>query len=550
MQQLYAKWLARPLVTGHCTACGETCDGPFCTERCGQHFQALAQHHQRGVMALGVPPLAMPPVGGKRLLELDPENAAVWDALPDDLTVALLEVSFPRRETSLIHFDALKRFRAVSGRFAALIDAQIYPRMTRLPPEFELTLTDARLAPFVGLERLHLDSDKSTVSDLTRHTRLQRLSLKGDEHNIVLPMLVVLPRLVRLKLVGYGRSFGHSNRAKAAQTMQWLGAQLQSLTMVGGISAIVHTYVRNNGLAAFTALRRLRLARTLVMDDTHLAQLTALETLVLGTQPNEDNDRGTLHTDASLSALINLTALTLHSPRPGITAAGLSHLSQLRRLAFSHNDQIDDDALQHLGELRELRVQAGGHISDVGLAALPRLAVLEVREDNDFTSNGLARLTALTSLSTSSARLDDRALPPGNALRKLALRYDSYVSREGLRRCSALHSLDLYRAEGMSSSAFLDAHEWLPSLRWLRVKEGADDGRMHGHLRQDVVQDRAVLYEVRTDAGVVQRRLRDHLPVGCYVVVRFAPSYRVVERVNGAARVVEFDEDDDEEWPF
>lgn len=526
MHRLYRNLLARPLVSGECAFCTRPCDEHFCRERCQSHFAALQNHYPTFMALAGNEGVV---VGGKRLLELDPADDDMWRQMPEDLVVALLEASFPRRETDARQFDALARFRRVSEWFAELIDTQIYARMTRLPRKIERKLDDTRLAPFVSLERLYLQSSTAVTREaVARLTRLERLSLEGDNHPVDVELMVTLPRLVRLKLHHY---YGRGER----YLMHQLATRLQSLTVSRGTWAVLSQYVRQRadaGVPAFPALRRLRLGRTMVMPPERLAMHTALETLILGQQRYEEDELiEHRQTDAGLSTLTNLTALTLHS-RHQITSDSLSRLTRLQRLTMGNNWQIGDDALRTLTDMRELRLQAGSFpgLTDATLAVMPLLRVLEVDTDDiGMTNSGVAAL-GLVSLMI-DYHFDDRALSP--QLRELTLRYTKHVSREGLRRCTALQSLDLVWDNRLRPSAFMDAYEWLPTLRRLRVATGPSDG----------FDPDEVLYNVYTDTGKEKRRVQDHLPVGCYVEFD-RRAFRIVGRVQGRAQIVELGEVD------
>lgn len=523
MQQLYARFLERPLCAGHCVTCDETCVDQFCSKRCESNFAVLSGHHQS--MSLGLP------VGGKRLLEAD--NEALWDSLPDDLAMALLDASFPRRETNWPQFRSLARFRAMNHRYARLVE-QIYAYMTRLPRGVEKKLDDTQLALFPGLQRLWLPEDTDvTAEGLMRLPRLARLALNGT-NPITMRVVVTLPSLVRLKLHNY-------NLLVAMGVFSQLRDKLRSLTVIGDWRwADARPVIRDNDIASFTALQRLKLSNVSFVSDAQLAQLTGLQTLVLGHRVNEQDDRGVLHTDAALSALTGLTDLTLHSPRPGITGAGLGYLTGLQRLVLGNNRQIDDVALQGLGNLRELRLKVFdgfNRITDAGLQALPLLSTLEL-SGGDVTNAGVTHLTGLTKLILyHNSKIDDRALAPLARLHTLTLRGKTHITREGLRRCKALRRLDVYTAVGMRAIAFLDAYEWLPTLRRLRVGAG---------YRRQMVDVAEVLYKVYTDDGKIERRLQDHLPVGCHVEVPDSYSFRVVARIDDRAQIVQFPDEGDE----
>src|ERR1700744_4587987 len=142
---LYQAWCERQVPVGYCVACGikkALCEErlqpelKYCSQRCQENY-----HSMLSVPALLGQPLSLGVNGAgdgvqqghKRLLEPSVQDLDLWALLPDEVLVAILELSFPLRETSALQFVQLSAIRYVSQRYARLIDEQVYPRMERLP---------------------------------------------------------------------------------------------------------------------------------------------------------------------------------------------------------------------------------------------------------------------------------------------------------------------------------------------------------------------------------------------------------------------------------
>ncbi len=536
MQQLFQQWLARDLRTGHCVACQArpTCNETeqYCGARCQQHFDALAQMH----------------LGIKRLREAGTAEHDLWDALSNEVVVALLDVSFPLRETDARQFRALARLRQTGERYRALIDVHLYATMRGLPDSVERALTDEALAPFEALERLALNvtyrvpgrgptiiTPRVSEAALLRLTRLTQLRLDSMHERspvrIWLTALGALPRLTDLELGSYHRNDGDALPAHLCSALTRLSLEYDTSLDPGALTAL-------------TELRVLALRHAWRTDDAALARLTTLHTLALYKPYGTADARDYPFSDAGLETLTQLT--DLHIEDHQVTARSLGALPSLRRLVLHDNRSVDDAALATLVRLEELQMTMSQRLSlyegrtGEGLRALPALTSLALAYCSVIEPDAVAPLVQLTHLSLRNQTVSDRALRGLTRIESLRLGSYTTISAEGLRGLRALRQLDLSGNNFVTSASLMGAHEWLPALRELNL-DGA------------VAKSDEPLYRAWR-GGPTTRTLRDQLPVGCLVIDavpsrwendRIRRAYRVVARVDGEAHIVDLTENAD-----
>ncbi len=516
--QLYNDWVGRIPAEQHCIACKarasvcyeqEALHNRYCGDRCQQHYHTL--------------------LGVKRLLEADepPVDLDLWDRLSPEMVVALLEVTFPLRETDKRQFSALGRFRATNERYRQLIDDMIYPQMRRLPRAFERKLTDETLAPFVRLERLYLAHPTRVSNDaIARQTSLTRLKLTQKPlqkvDTITIETLKRLPRLTRLSLANY-RIFPSGPlepfRPSGPLDNRW-PASLTALRIYTDLWIPALT----ENITSLSGLRSLKLENVEHVTGATLAQMTQLTRLSI--ERFALNARIMRYDDATLATLTNLTDLTLHLTL--VTGRGLQSLTGLRRLALRENDGVSDTQLAELVNLQHLKLGASEDITGEAFASLPQLTRLSLRATRVTNASLTALGGQLRRLTLGhNGLINDRGLTGHSSLE--VLRLHGGISQEGLRGgLVSLRHLNVRHDEHLHATDFIRAYEWLPSLR-------------HLNLVQSDVEARAELYLVYTANDDTQPRLlQDHLPVGCFVRDTKTYAFRVVGRVDGAAQIVPF----------
>lgn len=350
MLQLYREWCQKPLVPGQCCVCHVQSPQYLCSPQCHKQFGRLLQLGEPG--------------GMKRLLDRGLLETDAMDELDDDVVLALLDVSYPKREVDVEQFKALARWRTYGERYKRLIDERLYPRMHFIPTKFANTVNETALSLFPNLRVLLLKSNRGRVSEnaLEQLTALQILHLE-DDRIVTGRSLTALTDLLRLSL--RGRS--------AIQTVSPTLTSLISLQLVDYMESYAHTWVRRlthlteldyvesydrfgatlydtfapRTLDALTGLRALQLA-TSGSEWWRLSHLTRLETLDLAyhTKVNERD----------LLALSGLTSLTLARSIEvnGMTVAQLTQLRRLK-LGVAHR-RIHPESLWGLTRLRKLEV--------------------------------------------------------------------------------------------------------------------------------------------------------------------------------------------------
>lgn len=504
--KLYKEWRERvPVQPLCCLACKThnsvcheqgTISHHYCSSRCQDHYYTLLGH--------------------KRVLDLT-LDLNQWTQLPPEIVVALLEVSFPLRETDAGQFRELAQFRSIDERFRVIIDEQIFSHMHQLPEEIESELTDTTLTPFIGLQRLS-PPDSITDFALGRLTNLTQLQLTNHGQTylrhppITAASWGLLPRLKVLDLWHYHRPLSHD-------WCELYANQLESLAIASDQWALEDA----NDVLLLTGLTQLYLEQASRIDGTVLRQMTRLESLHL-----EENHIGIVFGNGSVETLTNLTRLQLINTR-GITGEVLNSLVNLQHLELEQqpgNLQFINQQVTQLPELRSLKLVACHGIDNLtGLSLLTRL----VMQSMDFVNSGLVTLTQLERLELHNVvGINDHLMPHLLNLRHLGLA-GAYISSEGLKvGLTALHTLDLPGYEELDAYSFIDAYKWLPALRSLNLAGNW------------VVKPDQVLYNVWRNERMIPRTLADHLPIGCYVYISYNEAFRVVDRNDGKAEIITF----------
>lgn len=533
--ELFEQWLQRHVPAGHCLACAvERAVGyselneseHFCTQRCLEHFHTLK-------------------LGHKRVLEIDTSDASAWDQLPDEMVVALLEVMFSQRETDDNHFQSLGRFRLIGERYKRLIDQRIYPVMRQLPRSVEAELDDEKLLLFVRLERLKLYSD-TTISHhaLLGLSHLTRLCLFGYDHRVLPATVCALTGLVHLKLDNYQ----HPNHIFYYQR---LSTRLVTLSLVND-TCLVYGHTGPIDLTPLVSLQDLRVKEGRHLNDTTLGALTQLTRLSL----NDKRDAGDLShlTAGGLSTLTNLTDLRLiHLFR--MDCNGLFPiLTELRRLVFIAMDGDEDvgmeiEALPHLTRLKSLHNAFTGAFP-MERGRMTQLVSLEIDLPANSSLKGLVNLRKLIIHAGNGPiepgfgdGLTDDGMRDLIRLEKLALKGAAGISAEGLKLLGgSLRRLDLQENRYLNAYSFISVYQWLPLLEWLNIQNSLVSPN---HAFYPVVRVNPN-YKHHTDPGyeneeknaeyiAFQSVLKDHLPVGCYVIHSLQFHFRVVAREGGLA---------------
>ncbi len=389
--KLYTDWVARHVPTGHCIACcvrettchEEECpEHAFCGERCQQHFHALQRVPQLIPMALGV----------KRLLELTAENLDRWQQLPDEILVAIIELSYPEYGTDAVQFTELQSLRYVNERVKRLVDQWINPRLQALPRTIEERLHGNRLNQFPSLVRLNLFSVNRESID-TQQLREARLPLleslsMGHRFSTNGVRLTDMPPLPRLRVLDL------SNPLDRDEDLMLVAATLEQLTLsynrkIYGSTLhqmprlralMIHTHDDTffpDHLSTLTGLETLRLETLRFLSSTVLQPLTALTQLSLSLWSRVADDF-----TAQLAQLTRLTSLSLgmayNGDGPGIVqSATMAALTQLQSVELDTSVQLEDND---------------------DLATLPLLTQLTMGDQTEFFNPHLRALTGLTHL--------------------------------------------------------------------------------------------------------------------------------------------------------
>lgn len=408
MQSLFHAWLRQPLVSGTCAACGRSSTEQFCSQRCTGHFETLRAFGQKH-MALGHP--------GKRLLDPSQADLVVWEAVPDDVVVSLLLVSYPWAHRNAHQFQALALWRHVSRRFRLIVDERIFTQMQRLPRAFNAVAADTavmRLFPNlrrvvwppeeavlpVTLEKLAfwIDMPLAIMSQmLQRAVTLTQLDLTAViDCPLTNGVLAGLTNLTRLRLLTRGSELTG-------------GQDLSTLTRLSRLAV-----QRNFDASALVYVTRLQLLDNAyepgVTPDVTLLALTRVTHLTLGRLRDVDN--------ATLAQLTQLTYLDAGELR--LNDDGLQPLTRLRHLRAMHSEGIGNATLCGLPietldlggvnqimmpirelapaqQLRRLKLTGYHGVSDVALGELTQLTDLEIHKGY-FRAGSLAQLTRLQRL--------------------------------------------------------------------------------------------------------------------------------------------------------
>ena len=439
-----------------------------------------------------------PPVGGKRVAP-PPEVEFVWpDYIPDELICLIVLQAFDWALDSVADYDALMAMRAVSQRFARVIDDCVVPQLWRLDGSVIPKLSLDALMRFRGLRTLEYQGNYAGDADeqarlfaaLPALTDL-KLAIYGQDFGSREPNLPALPpRLQRLSLVHVTKNAG----AEAA--IQGLAGQLIALrlydcpgmsgTALAGQSALrelvlhgrqapldlgpcvaletlIATPLGGARLETVSAtLTRLWLStgqRAMPVDDAWIAALTGLRHLYFS---------GISLTDAGLSTLVNLETLMLVAC-PGVTGASLSRLTRLSALSLeechgAHDMTVEQAAplhrsvrwLAHIGEsYMPWRTLAGftqltsldltGNI-DLGLDSAFVLRDMLLLESlflcGDQVNTSLDHLKRLRVLDLSeSYGFGNSRLSALTTLEELSLNNNSDITDAGLRNLPRLHTL-------------------------------------------------------------------------------------------------------------
>lgn len=385
MLQLYHAWCQKPLVAGQCCVCHVQSTQPtqyLCSTRCHKQFDLLLQLGNGGM---------------KRLLEAD-----AVDQLDDDLVLALLDVSYPRREDDATQFRDLARWRTYGERYRRLIDERLYPAMQGLPRAFSVKINTRVLRMFPGLRRVSLkDNTIRTINQrsyarvpshiLAQITALESVELV-DDYAIEASALNGLTRLTELRLVGR-TLVGASNNAVLPNSLRHLALiehrESRSHLLVSGLTQldtlVYSEYARGQHIGAWrrpvqdtfgphsipglTNLTSLTLACE-TWDEWPLAQLTALQSLNLHNYAKVD--------ERELIALPALTRLQVTNSMHGRTVSRLTRLVSLE--LDNNNNHIRYYDLLGLTRLRELVLRGATSVffSDDKALLLQRLPDLRI----------------------------------------------------------------------------------------------------------------------------------------------------------------------------
>lgn len=419
--QLYQQWVNRKIPNNHCIACcahkaicHDECnkDNAYCSEQCQRHYHQMKR----------VPELlrsAMHQFGIKRLLEPPVIQQAQWQWLPLEIQVAILELSFPLRETDYKQFHSLSELRLVSQKMRELIEKHVWSRMLSLPREFEKVVID--MEPFSGLERFSLIgrgiSAESMFHDIAWPTRLQVLGLHGTD----LQSVPVLPHLTELDIRAtvQGRELS-LERFLTLRTVHLYDVWDKRDTVFASLIQLPHLH----------QLTLMSISRQSMNEVSQLTRLTHLELSA--------NVNGT-----ALLLLTNLMTLKLNSIHPGLFGRmpleQLTVFKQLHTLVL-YETSFNCDHFQAWPALRVLDIEGSYGIENTNtLSVLTDLTELRIRGVH-VSAQPVIPLVNLTRLDWQ--RMDPRCLYGMTQLTRLDASF-SYITDEQLARLVSLRHLTL-----------------------------------------------------------------------------------------------------------